>query len=190
MKVLLSRVLVFSSLLLVLLGLGSSTVITVEDNIVYWKEGYRLKWSDFKGKADKTTQMQALTFSSVKVHTESEGSLLKVEVICFFDRNQSWAKDTGMTGAPLLLKHEQLHFDITELYARMIRQKVSLIKETNPQKKMNLVSQTVQSVMKDCMAEQNKYDNETQHGIIEAKQNEWIAAVKKRMAAYAAFKSK
>ena len=187
MKVLSKRAAVFTSLLLTLVGVSSSTVISTEDNLIYWKESERLKWSDFIGPANTKTSMQALTFSSVKVSSHSEGNEIIADVVCFFDKNKSWTKDTTHA---LLLKHEQLHFDITELHARIIRQKISLIKEKDPKKKLEAISKTVQSVMNDCRAEQDKYDEQTQHGILEAKQDEWVASVKKRLTQYAAYKSK
>ena len=42
-----------------------------------------------------------------------------------FDPNTSWVRNPK-TASEALLRHEQLHFDITEVYARLMRQKLAL----------------------------------------------------------------
>lgn len=174
-------------LLLMLLGMSSSSLLKSEENFIYWTETYRLKWSDFRGHVDNSTNMKALTMSNVKMKSHSSDNEFVVEVQCYFDRSKSWTKDTTH---PMLLKHEQLHFDITELYTRMIREKLAQIKEKDPQKKIDAASKIFQSLMHQGYAEQERYDKETNHGIIKEKQEEWMADVKKRLAQYVAYKSK
>jgi hypothetical protein len=51
-------------------------------------------------------------------------------VTSFLVRPGSWVKDSTTQQQVLLLAHEQLHFDINELFARKIRQRVAHYEQT------------------------------------------------------------
>jgi len=89
--------------------------------------------------------------------------------------------------APYVLKHEQLHFDITELYARKLRQ---MMHETDFKKVKNIsaeISKMYNRVMADENKEQNKYDKDTEHGLNAAKQQVWSDDIAARLGAAEAF---
>ncbi|HXB11149.1 MAG TPA: DUF922 domain-containing protein, partial [Bacteroidia bacterium] len=72
-----------------------------------------------------------------------------------------------------ILKHEQLHFDICELFARKLRK---MMEETDFTKVKNIIPQ-IQSMYNKVNGEfvryEEKYDNETNHGENPAKQKLW-----------------
>ena len=86
------------------------------------------------------------------------------------------------------MQHEQLHFDITELYARLFRKRLDEnIKSTGDLSKISGISNTI---MKEWQEEQDDYDNETNHSMNEKKQAEWNLNLKQRLDALKEFASK
>ena len=73
-----------------------------------------------------------------------------------------------------LLRHEQLHFDITEAYARVMRQKLQLFAaRANCEKLQPAFNNTTKLVYADWDREQNRYDQETNHGLNAVRQAAW-----------------
>lgn len=70
------------------------------------------------------------------------------------------------------LSHEQLHFDITELFRRKFNTLV-----TDNAENEEKVSEIYRQIAKDCERYQNLYDAETDHSRNIKKQNEWITVV-------------
>ena len=86
------------------------------------------------------------------------------------------------------MQHEQLHFDITELYARLFRKRLAEnIKSTGDLSKISGISNTI---MKEWQEEQDDYDKETNHSMNEKKQAEWNLNLKQRLDALKEFASK
>ncbi|MFI5387096.1 MAG: DUF922 domain-containing protein [Fimbriimonadales bacterium] len=102
-----------------------------------------------------------------------------------FDQNKSWKQGT-ITETKALLEHEQGHLDINELHASEFR------KATMPEgigstgiEAMEDLKVKIRAVCdkwdQESKAEQAKYDNDTNHGAIQAQQEAWTAALKKRL---------
>jgi hypothetical protein len=85
---------------------------------IYWRPDYKLKWEDFQGIPDTNSQFGAVSRPGLKYHLSANEDSLTVGVICFFIRSKSWSK---YKKSDTLLMHEQLHFDIAELFARKLR---------------------------------------------------------------------
>ncbi|CAI2767896.1 hypothetical protein [Flavobacterium collinsii] len=90
-----------------------------ENDEILWSKSKKLVWEDFKGIPDTVGSiMLAETTSTIKFEYNVTNNVLtsyKIESI--FIKSRSWTITNDMQ----LLAHEQLHFDITELYARKIR---------------------------------------------------------------------
>lgn len=88
---------------------------------ITWSPDYNLSWADFEAAPDSTrTYIAALTSSAVAYsHFCHEGEL-QVKVKAVFRKKESWVRPEAKT--PHYLRHEKLHFDITELHARKVRQ--------------------------------------------------------------------
>jgi hypothetical protein len=147
----------------------SSFFITNEDAQFPWSNDRKLTWADFKGKPDKLNSASALTYSDIKIGASFIDGKVAVTVQNYFDANLSWSKNKTSAS---LLAHEQVHFDITEIYTRKIRNKLNSIasEETIRNGTMNKESTIL---LKEWRAFQKKYDDETNHGIIADKQKEW-----------------
>jgi hypothetical protein len=88
-----------------------------------WAQHQTLGWDDFKGRARRTTgEPSAVTDTGFRVQLECREDALDIRVAAEFYPSSSWVKAARKSAE--LLRHEQGHFDITELYARKMRKAV------------------------------------------------------------------
>lgn len=140
---------------------------------ISWTASYKLKWSDFKGTNPTGPFMaQSNCVFDYRLEPKMKNGILELHLnlAACFERNSSWVKKNAQTDG--LLQHEQLHFDICELNIRKLRKKMQSISlETMEYDKQ--LHAVFEQGWQDYMAEQEKYDAETQHGIIEKEQKRW-----------------
>jgi hypothetical protein len=80
------------------------------------------------GRPDISSKWVAVCPASIYVRGFRENGMPNFLVTNSFIRNQAWTKDTTSAGT---LQHEQLHFDIAEIYARKIRKAVDSLRRKN-----------------------------------------------------------
>jgi len=142
-----------------------------------WSPQTKLTWSDFKGEIPLRAVAAATTASGISykysanlLHHEVK---IDAEVIASFYPNESWYKPEECTN--LILAHEQLHFDITELFARKMRNR---LKETSFS---DNVKAEVQTIYKEILQEledlQDRYDWETDFSRNREGQLRWNAQI-------------
>jgi hypothetical protein len=99
-----------------------STISTAysQESFITWNDKKPLQWLDFAGPVKDSSTFDAESFAEVKF-TYTFNSLydFKFEVNATFNKNTSWYKKE--TQSLSLLKHEQLHFDIAELFAKKLK---------------------------------------------------------------------
>lgn len=94
-----------------------------ESDIIVWSNDRKLIWEDFTGIPDTTESHPilttvAVTSSVIKFEYDTKNNMvIKYKLEPIFIKSKSWT----ITNDIRVLAHEQLHFDITELYARKIR---------------------------------------------------------------------
>src|SRR4029078_3590622 len=104
---------------------------------IRWKESGKLSFEDFKGNVPGFTPWAATTSSQISFYYESvNGKLSKVVVYASFNKEKSWMKKK----LPEVLAHEQLHFDITEIFARKFYHDV-MKKNSADKKELNILFQ-------------------------------------------------
>jgi hypothetical protein len=154
----------------------SVTAQPTENLKLEWNAYYDLSWNDFQGQAPMESHGDAGTAVQIKAKPFYVKDEVHYDVIAYFNREQSWVRD----GSSQLLRHEQLHFDIAELYARKIRKEITRLKDNG----VNDV-QTINKAVRILLAESDKmdiqYDAETLHGSFLKKQAKWEARVKQEM---------
>lgn len=115
-----------------------------------------LRWGDFKGKppASSADNTVAQASSVIKLNTigQTEGGMI-VEIKVVFNPEGSWVLPGHQN--PIVLNHEQRHFDIAEYHARRMR---ATLKHAD---RHQLV---FQRISRDCDEMQDRYDRETRHG--------------------------
>jgi Bacterial protein of unknown function (DUF922) len=77
-----------------------------------------------------------------------------------------------------LLRHEQLHFDMAELAARRIRQRLEASSGACVGGVTDVLSRFVGEVTRDFRQEQGTYDQQTKHGTFLSAQARWASRVK------------
>ena len=132
-----------------------------------WNNDTPLKYEDFKG-VRNSDSLYAATMSGIGYRTEIKGDSLWLIFNAKFDRDSSW-----MTiKAESLLKHEQLHFDITELSLRYFYLKSRNLKlyRSRIQIQLDSVYNASDNINNSL---QSKYDDDTDHGTDSAQQQKW-----------------
>ena len=86
-----------------------------------------------------------------------------------------------------VLKHEQIHFDITEIYSRKLRKEFAdaKIKSTDAVRAKTIFDKVFSEMQK----RQEKYDRETARGDKKETQENWEAIVEIELAKYEFYKS-
>ena len=121
----------------------------VVNELIQWENNQKLTWKDFKGKPNKRSPYKAMTFASVSSNLISfSKNELKIEILCHFIKNKS----LKTIETDELLRHEQLHFDIAELAARKMRERVSKLNLKNLSSKN--IEQKLNSIFNSSVEEQ------------------------------------
>ena len=156
-----------------------------DSNIIHWQNEQQLDWSDFEGRASRSeaADVVALTASGIGYSYVCENGLLEIDFEAIFQKDKSWVKPAGKND--YCLKHEQLHFDITELFARKARK--AFVGKYNCNKTREL-EHDVNQLLEDWQAYQVKYDKETDHSNIASKQQDWNVLVNKELEALKYFR--
>ncbi|WP_299249273.1 DUF922 domain-containing protein [uncultured Cytophaga sp.] len=153
----------------IIVSLFLFSIISSDSNSFGWTTERKLTWSDFKGKPDKSNPAAALTYTDIKMNASLNNDVISILVENLFNQNLSWSKNKNSAS---LLAHEQLHFDITEIYTRKIRLKMNEIASAKTIQNGTLNKES-SKLLKEWKQFQNKYDEETNHGILTDKQKEW-----------------
>ncbi|PCH69453.1 MAG: hypothetical protein COC01_01510 [Bacteroidetes bacterium] len=141
-----------------------------EPHLINYKTGIKVNWDDFKGVSDENHLYQAVTDWGITYSCGLEGDMLKFELICQFNKNNSWVKAGHLND--YLLNHEQRHWDLAEIYARKMR-KALLENHYKLETLQQDVQQLYDQYFEQCDKEQKLYDTETNHSKNEKKQAAW-----------------
>ena len=169
--------LILLSTLTVLLYSASGFAQKKCDHCIEWDKNRKLTWSDFKGKPNKLSRNEALTDSGMSIGLSCDGQSSEVTIECFFDPKQSWVKDEK---SDYLLAHEQLHFDITELFVRKLRKQLDQI-GNDCQELNDHIEEYYNKNYKAFVAYQHAYDSESRHSIDKEKQAYWEKKVAREL---------
>lgn len=142
-----------------------------------WQPQFSLSWKNFTGTIPKGLTASATTASGISYDfsTFYEGNELKIDfrVSAYFYPNLSWYKPELCNDKTLL--HEQLHFDITELFRRKMSKKLTTTKFTKKVKEE--VRQIYKVTLRQLNDFQNKYDSETNYSRNLVVQERWVKEI-------------
>lgn len=159
------------SLLFSLFFLAGFTEKPVNEEIA-WKAKRKLTWEDFRAKADMKDPLHALTATNIDMKAKCENGQLKVKVESVFSTGESWSKNKK---SDRLLFHEQLHFDITEIHARMLRKELGALKNACDQPEQ--INKVTDRIFEEWKKQEDLYDQETNHGLDADKMAYWTKKV-------------
>ena len=139
------------------------------DSTLVWEPGRRLTWADFRGTPGPAEGLHALTSTNISVQVRCTDDVLTVAVQAVFRPLESWTKSPD--SAPLL-RHEQAHFDLTELHARLLRRTLGQLKMTCKQAQTQL-QLLIDAAFANWQKAQDRYDDEARHGLDQPEQARW-----------------
>lgn len=121
--------------------------------------------------------VSSLSYSTIKFTSKS----IVLKITAKFHPEESWTRYPKLRNPSHALNHEKRHFDLCEVYARKIRQRISESHFT----RRNLNSK-LKTIFADLAAEhseeQSKYDHETEHSIDPDQQQAWNKIIDHRLA--------
>ncbi len=149
---------------------------TIFDNseFIKWDKNRPLTWNDFLASPKTNSSVVATTSTQVSIEFFKKNNTLTYRITCRFAKKESWVAVKN----DHILKHEQGHFDIAEIFARKLNKAIREHIAKNPGniKDIDLIYKNLMD-QKDHF--QNRYDEETQHSIDKMKQEAWLEKIQK-----------
>lgn len=174
----------------------------VKDDFILWQENKKLKIQDFKADNKDTIKVNRQQFlgaiSAIRIEYSSfqrnKNSVPDFSIKTYFDPNESWM----LLKNDYVLQHEQIHFDLTELYARKMRKSVESLRQKNVTN-ISIYRKKIQhwNVMKEKASNQFDADNQDYYIKIgqkilfqkNPKQEAWKKKVDRELFQYSLFKN-
>jgi len=161
-----------------------------EKPVIAWQENNKLTWADFKGEPKLNSGAAAETASGINFgfsvkEVNANVVSFSTEVKAYFYPEKSWFRAEHNT--PYILSHEQLHFDITELFARKLIKDISELKVSNSIKsELKTLYQNNENALREF---QKRYDEETNHSENPENQKKWQDDIKLELDKLSEYKS-
>lgn len=138
-----------------------------------WVDRNQLTWADFAGPIDQNSDFAAVTYWLLSYRyggVDQNGKIENLQVKAQFEQDKSWVRKN--IKEIRLLQHEQLHFDIAELWARKLRK--SLKTQRFPANNYKPAIETIfNEHLEGCRAMQKQYDKESDHYFNKEQQLYW-----------------
>ncbi len=139
----------------------------------------RLTWKEFHGKPRLGTSTAAQTSSGVTYIVECHGERFRHAVLATFSPVESWVRPdipSNRNANARTLKHEQTHFDITEIFARKLRKAFEGATGICPDRPKD-ARKIFDRLSRESQDIQQRYDQETAHGMSFDAQSRWSRSV-------------
>lgn len=176
----------------VLLVVVNAVVIVLPDSVIFshlnWQRVMwtpNLKWKDFRGEPFGEEHYGAHLRSNLRWRANRVYSYPAGTVIAYMEPDSSYKKELPSHLAPELrdslvrelLKHEQIHFDIAEYYARLANERIAsqwFLSETEVETIFN-------KVFAEYVKEETEYDSVTKHSTDIEQQAKWTEKYQQRL---------
>lgn len=180
-------------LVLVSASAGQSAQAPVPHAIpIRWSASRHLTWADYRGVPDNSSDAAAMTVYLIAYEEECAGDRYSFTVTTTFQPDRSWVRpsvlETPWRGAQLL-DHEQLHFDLSELNARRLRQWLSELAAPCRMASDERNASITKRIRADAN-DQHRYDQETNFGRDDRAQSRWSADTARALTKLAAWAEK
>ena len=142
-----------------------------------WRSGHTLRWSYFQALPDERSGFSASANTGISHrYTISKAGVLdpsKSIIKANFYPKLSWYKPELID--EFTLKHEQTHFDISEVHARMFRKAVAEFRFTrNSKAEIQRIYKRIESSRRKM---QSQFDAETEHSVNREAEKLWEVKV-------------
>ena len=163
--------------------------IARDDGIV-WSARRSLTWADFKAKPPDDVSIVAAHTRYTIVHgMRCAGSKFEYRVVAAFRPNESWVRHAVLrtpADSARALRHEQTHFDLSEVHARRLRRYFAELMAPCNMSSDDLASAATRMERAEKAA-QALYDDETQNSRNAAQQARWDKEIQSQLTALAKF---
>ncbi len=150
----------------------SQTAYSGERDLMTWNEFYKLQWHDFAGEPDENSNGDAGSVVQIKAKPYLLKKKVMYDVEAIFNKKKSWSRDQSIT----LLAHEQVHFDIAEVYARKIRKKIKELRDRGVED-VKTYNAAIRKLLQESNDVDAQYDLETLHGMLSKMQASWAKKI-------------
>jgi len=160
-----------------------------EDGIP-WSDKRPLTWADFKGPAPSGSGVVAAETAYTIIHGfRCIGSKFDYRVVAAFRPRDSWVRPALLrtpADSARALRHEQTHFDVSEVHARRLRRYLAEVMAPCYIPTGDL-SSMASRIERDEKAAQELYDRETDHGRAPTVQARWDKDIDSQLLALGKF---
>jgi len=155
----------------------------VDEDFIPWSESYKLSWSDYLGTPDYSAHdaVTWVSYQTTQIGLREDAILFDIR--CCFIKSKSWKRPNVSNN---LLKHEQLHFDIAEIFTRKIRKEFLKFKcySFNLDECFYELKEIREMIVMQDTEFTKQYDQETNFSKNKEKQKEWEKKIKAMLKEY------
>jgi len=152
---------------------------------IEWSPSVKLEWNDFKAKEKSTSGFAVATSTcGFGLESETKNGNTSHKIYVRFYCDESWRNSN--VKIPAVLAHEQLHFDICEIYGRKLFKELLKLKKSGKLTD-NKAEDLYNNMMNAYNDYQDLYDLETDHSTNGKKQVEWNEKIKRELNSLAAY---
>jgi Bacterial protein of unknown function (DUF922) len=157
----------------------AQTTAGTDEDLIRWSAARRLSWADYKASPDPDSDAAASTTTFLGIEYKMDNNSFGYKITSTFSRSRSWGRHKDA----YILSHEQGHFDIAEIFARILNKKMSgyQFNRRTYQKDLKKIYDETTDAKEEM---QDKYDYETKHSINRAKQAEWLKKIETLLKEY------
>jgi len=173
-----------------LLGILCIFLLVQDEETITWSKTQKLHWGNFKDAPDYDSDAVAITASGItygftsKMYSNTDKIEYTTSVKAQFYPAKSWYLKERVND--VVLGHEQLHFDISELHARKLRKRIANTKFTkNIQQEISKIYDQVNEELRDM---QNAYDAGSDYSRDSTGQINWQKRVALELKKYEKYK--
>lgn len=147
-----------------------------DDDYIKWNESRKLTWDDFKAPPQKIGNTAAMTTTHLGFSYNVKNGSVSYLIDCRFEKNKSW----GLVKNDWILKHEQGHFDIAEIFARKLYKAINeyQFNKMSFQKDLDAI---YRSIVSEKEKFQQQYDDETDYSCNKPNQEDWFKKIEKAL---------
>lgn len=132
--------------------------------------GGMISYEDFQSSPDEADTAAAnISVSILLGYVNTQSNILRFKVVAVMDKDESWIKEGFRK--PHILKHEQGHFDIAQIFARKLE--AVLKKRFYSPTDVRLLSDLYDDFLNQMNEVQVRYDQETRGGWDPVAQSKW-----------------
>lgn len=169
--------------IVLVITLFGSFIIPDEPIYKYYNENSRLTWADFQGSVPENPQFGAISSLDLKTKFNSENEFTYININSCFLPSESWAVENMKSLA--LLNHEQRHFDIVEIHARIYRKYMYMYYKGSDI--ITYIKHGNDSIVSEMDKMQAIYDKETNLSRDSVQQLKWNRKIDSLLEAYSGY---